>query len=259
MSKSVNIVYFGNNYVGREVLSWLIQRGNVPRLVVMHRREQSYYFDDIQGLALTNQIEIIYFDQVYTPKGIDQIRTINPDIGISAYYGYILEKEVLDLFPMGVVNLHGAFLPWCRGRNPNVWTVIDKAPAGVTLHLMDSGTDTGAILAQREVDLTPDMTAKDLYRKMERAILGLFFEKFLDIVEGKITPQLQSKEKGTFHLASELNELKKLDLDEVMPVSRAIDILRACTFPPYPGASFVIDGVEYDINIKISPVESQTE
>lgn len=259
MNKPANIVFFGNNYAGREVLSWLIKQGNAPRLVVMHRREQSYYFDDIYELARSSKIEIIYYDQVHTPEGIDRIRKSNPDIGISAYYGYILKKEVLDLFPIGVVNLHGALLPWCRGRNPNVWTIMDNAPAGVTLHFMDSGVDTGSILAQREVDLTPNMTAEDLYRKMEQTILALFFEKFPDILGGRITPQPQSKEKGTFHLASELDKLKKLDLDEAMPVGRVLNILRACTFPPHQGARFVVDGIEYDVNIKITPVKSQTE
>lgn len=259
MNKSANIIFFGNNYVGREVLAWLIKQGNTPRLAVMHRRKQSYYFDDINELALSSQIEIIYYDQVHTGEGIERIRQTNPDIGISAYYGYILKKEVIDLFPMGVVNLHGAFLPWCRGRNPNVWTIVDNTPAGVTLHLIDPDVDTGPILAQREVTLTPDMTAKDLYLKMEQAMLEIFFEKFPDILEGKITPQPQPKDKGTFHLGAELDELKKLDLDEIMPVGRVLDILRACTFPPHPGARFVINGLEYDVNIQITRVKSQRE
>jgi len=48
--------------------------------------------------------------------------------------------------------------------------------------------------------------------------------------------------------------LKKLDLDGTMTVGRVIDILRACTFPPHPGARFVVDGVEYDIKVKIEKI-----
>ena len=150
--------------------------------------------------------------------------------------------------------MHGAYLPWCRGRNPNAWTIIDGAPAGVTLHLMEPGVDTGPILAQRKVDLTPDMTAKDLYEKMEQAMLNLFFDTLPKFLEGKIQSQLQSEGLGTFHLASDLIELKKLDLDETMPIGKVIDILRACTFPPFPGAQFVVDGIKYDLNIQISRV-----
>jgi len=254
MTKSSNIVLFGNNYVGREVLSWLIREGYVPVLVVMHRPEASYYFEDIKTLADEANIEVLYYDQVHKPEGIERIRQAQPDVGISAYYGYILKPMILDLFPMGVINMHGAYLPWCRGRNPNVWTIIDHAPAGVTLHLIGPGVDTGPILAQRRVDLTPDMTAKELYRKMEQAILSLFFDTFPKFLEGKISPQPQPEDIGTFHLAAELTELKKLNLDEVMPVGRTIDMLRACTFPPFPGARFVANGVEYDVNIQIKQV-----
>lgn len=259
MTKPQNIVFFGNNYAGREVLSWLIREGYAPVIVVMHRPETSYYFEDIKALADTANIEVLYCDQIRNPEGIERIRQIKPDIGISAYYGYILKKEIIDLFPMGIVNLHGAFLPWCRGRNPNVWTIMDNAPAGVTLHLMDAGTDTGPILAQRKVNLTPDMTAKDLYHKMEQTILKLFFEKFPDILKGKITPQLQTKDKGTFHYAYELNMLKKLNLDEVVSVGRVLNILRACTFPPHPGARFTIDGAEYDVKVEITRIEREKE
>jgi methionyl-tRNA formyltransferase len=254
MTKSQNFVFFGNNFVGREVLSWLIREGYVPILVVMHRPEASYYFDDIKTLAYEANVEVLYHDQVHKLEGVERIREVEPDVGISAYYGYILKPEILDLFKNGIINMHGAYLPWCRGRNPNVWTIIDQAPAGVTLHLMCPSTDTGPILGQRKVDLTPDMTAKDLYRKMEQASLDLFFDTFPEYLAGEISPQPQPKDKGTFHLGAELPDLKKLDLDEEMSVGRTIDILRACTFPPFAGARFVVNGVEYEVNIQIKQV-----
>jgi methionyl-tRNA formyltransferase len=171
---SDRIVFFGNNYVGREVLAWLIKEGHTPVIVVMHRPEASYYFEDIKGLADRAGIDILYYDEVHEPAGIERLRAISPDIGISAYYGYILKPEIIELFSRGVINMHGAYLPWCRGRNPNVWTIVDQAPAGVTIHKMEAGIDTGPILAQRRVDLTPDDTAESLYRKMEKAMLTLF-------------------------------------------------------------------------------------
>lgn len=253
------IVFFGNNYVGREVLSSLISSGNTPAITVMHRRERSYYFDEIHELAASSGTALLFYDQVRTAEGLNQIREAGPDIGISAYYGYILEPELLDLFPMGVVNMHGAHLPWSKGRNPNVWTIVDRVPAGVTLHLMDSQVDTGPILAQRQIELTPDMTAKDLYACMEQTMLKLFADTIPDILAGRITPKPQTQEQGTFHRGSELDRLKKLDLDEVMPVGRILDILRACTFPPFPGARFTVDGNEYDVNIQITKVAEGVE
>ncbi len=244
--------------MGQQVLSWLISNGITPTVTVMHRKERSYHFEEIHELALSSGTEILYFDQVRTPEGLSKIREAKPDIGISAYYGYILENELLDLFPMGVVNMHGAMLPWSKGRNPNVWTIVDQVPAGVTLHLMDTEVDTGPILSQRQVGLTPDMTAKDLYACMEQAMFQLFTDTFPDILAGRITAKPQPQGQGTFHRGHELDQLKRLDLDELMPVRRVLDILRACTFPPFPGARFTEDGSEYDVNIQITKVPKDT-
>ena len=89
---------------------------------------------------------------------------------------------------------------------------------------------------------------------MEQAMLNLFYGTLPKFLEGKITPRFQPQESGTFHSAAELKELKNLDLDETMTVGRVIDILRACTFPPYPGARFVVDDVEYDIKVQIEKI-----
>ncbi|MCH8136755.1 MAG: hypothetical protein IIB77_12305, partial [Proteobacteria bacterium] len=65
----------------------------------------------------------------------------------------------------------------------------------------------------------------------------------------------QSGSQATFHLGSELARLKTMDLSEMMPVGRVLNMLRACTFPPFPGARFWVAGTEYDVKVEITRVE----
>ena len=71
------------------------------------------------------------------PKVLEAIDALQPDIGLSILFDYILRSEFLELCPLGVVNLHPSYLPYNRGQYPNVWSIMDGTPAGVTLHYID--------------------------------------------------------------------------------------------------------------------------
>ena len=85
---------------------------------------------------------------------------LEPDIGLSVLLGYILAPEFLSRFARGAVNLHLAYLPYNRGSNPNVWSIVERTPAGATLHWMDAGVDTGDIIAQATTDVAADDTGE---------------------------------------------------------------------------------------------------
>ena len=89
-------------------------------------------------------------------------------------FGYILRPNFLRLIPRGCVNVHPALLPYNRGAYPNVWSIVDGSPAGVTIHFVDEGIDTGDIIAQAQVVIEPVDTGESLYRKLERGAVALF-------------------------------------------------------------------------------------
>jgi len=248
---SEKLVFFGNNYVGFEVLSWLLKEGYNVIYAIIHRHDNAYYLKEIKDLLGEYKIDTLYFDEIETKHGIGLIKNKKPTIGVSAYYGYILSTDIISLFPLGIINIHGGYLPWCRGRNPNVWAIVDNTPAGASIHLINEKIDGGKIIAQHKVSLTPEMNAKDLHFKIEQAALRLFFDSFSQFLNGKIIPKEQSKEGGTHHYSNELQKLKKLDLSESTTVGTIINRLRACTFPPYPSAYFSANGEEYEVSISI--------
>lgn len=94
---------------------------------------------------------------------------------VSYGYRHILPQEVLDWFPRRAVNLHISYLPWNRGADPNLWSILDDSPAGVSIHLLDAGLDTGDLIAQRLVPFDPQDTLRSSYARLNAEIQALFW------------------------------------------------------------------------------------
>lgn len=105
---------------------------------------------------------------------------------ISYGYRHILKKDVLDQLQDRAINLHISFLPWNRGADPNLWSILEDTPRGVTIHYLDEGVDTGDIIAQKNVALNfTNDTLSTSYKKLQTEIQQLFKENWLQIKSGK--------------------------------------------------------------------------
>lgn len=107
---------------------------------------------------------------VYTPEKINGTpfletmqHEIRPDLLISIAASQVLKKAVLDLPPLGCINLHSAPLPRYQGMMPNFWTMVHQEPeATVTIHYMVEKLDAGDIILQKPVPITPEDSLHDL-------------------------------------------------------------------------------------------------
>ncbi len=97
---------------------------------------------------------------------------------VSHGYRLILRPLVIEQLPERLVNLHIALLPYNRGADPTLWSVLESTPAGATIHHIDAGVDTGDIIAQREVALADDDTLATAYAKLQDAMAELFREQW---------------------------------------------------------------------------------
>lgn len=100
------------------------------------------------------------------------------DLVVSYTYRYFIPEELLQAFHFNVVNLHNSFLPWNRGADPNLWSIVDDCPRGVTLHYMSSGLDKGDIIVQRLVPLSSKDTLKTSYDALDKAAQEQFQDAF---------------------------------------------------------------------------------
>jgi methionyl-tRNA formyltransferase len=143
-----------------------------------------------------------------TPVSAQEIAALAPDLIVSHSYRHILKRDVLAAAPDRFINLHISLLPYNRGADPNLWSFIDETPKGVSIHMIDEGIDTGALLLQREVSFDEDSeTLGSSYATLQQTIGELFMENWSSLRDGRIAPRAQSGA-GTFHRASEFAALK---------------------------------------------------
>lgn len=126
-------------------------------------------------------IPVLQPTKIKTEEFRNGLITYQPDLFVVAAYGRILPPSILDLAPMGCINVHGSLLPKYRGAAPIQWAVINRDPeVGVTIIQMNKGMDTGDILLKSSIEPAKDETAGSLFIKL--AELGS--ETLLKAVEG---------------------------------------------------------------------------
>ncbi len=248
----MRIVCLCNNWLGWQVLQWLSDQGQEIVGVVVHPEAEGECLDGIRSVAARTKCVVLEDSSVAAPEGLQRIQSCKADMAVSVLFRNMLRKPFLDLFPRGCINLHPAFLPYNRGNYPNVWSIVDKTPAGVTLHYIDEGLDTGDIIAQQKVVVEMTDTGGTLYRKLELAALELFQRTWPGIEAGDAPRRRQATDPGTCHRRSDVKTIDEIDLGRMYRAGDLINILRARTFPPYPGAYFRHDGKKVYLSLDLS-------
>ncbi len=163
---------------------------------------------------------------------------LSPDVIITAAFGCILRENVLNLPPLGCLNLHASLLPKYRGAAPVAWAIMNgESETGVTVMKMDAGMDTGPILATRVIPILTDDTTETLTRRLAEIGADLLIETLRSWVEGRLTPVPQDNARATY-----APPLKKSDgkIDWTWPADRIERMIRAMV--PWPGAFTRLDG-----------------
>jgi methionyl-tRNA formyltransferase len=238
----MKIFYMGNNWLGWKVLEWLVEQDEEIVGLAIHPSEARMHGEDLLSAANLPDEKVFDASRLEEKSVQRRVRDLEPDIGISTLFDYILRPSFLDIFEEEVINLHPAYLPYNRGQYPNVWSIVDGTPAGTTLHYIDPEIDTGDIIARKSVKVEPVDTGKTLYEKLERASLELFRETWPTIVSGTVSRVEQRKEEGTYHRTEDVDQIDEIDLEASYKARDLINILRARTFPPHESAYFEEDG-----------------
>jgi methionyl-tRNA formyltransferase len=248
----VRILFLGNNWVGWQVVRWLREQQEDIVGVVVHPDHKQKHREDIIQSAGVQPEAIFDGARLQERQVLSAIERLNPDIALSVFFGYILRPPFLSLPPAGCVNLHPSLLPFNRGAHPNVWSIIEGTPAGVSLHYIDAGVDTGDLIAQRQVDVEPTDTAYTLYRRLERCCVDLFSDAWPLIREGKAPRMRQRNIAGTCHRARDLERIDEIDLEANYKAKELINLIRARTFPPHPGAYFRSGGRKVYLRLQLA-------
>jgi methionyl-tRNA formyltransferase len=161
-----------------------------------------------------------------------QLTALKPDAVLVVGYGRIIPQWMLDLPPLGNINLHASLLPKYRGAAPIQWAVANgETVTGVTTMRLDAGLDTGDILGQQELAIAPDDTAETLAPRLAAIGADLVVETLRRLQAGSVRPRSQD------HSQASLAPILKKE-DGLVDFSRAAsDIFnRIRGFQPWPGA-----------------------
>jgi len=248
----MKIVFLGNNRTAARLLDWLVTEGEELVGVVVHPPGNRKHEDLLLAAARRSGAEIIDSSKLADPTTFNRLVALRPEMAISVQFGYKLSREFLSIFPLGAVNLHFSLLPHNRGAHPNIWTIVEGTPGGVTLHYIDETIDTGDIIVQRAVPVEPIDTGKSLYCKLESEAETLFLETWHKLKRGPVERVGQPRLAGAFHKDKDLEKIDCVDLDRDYKGRQLIDILRARTFDRYPGAYFVESGRRIYMKLHLS-------
>lgn len=219
----MRVVHLGGNRLGDRVLDVLTDGDDDVTSV-----------DDLEGLA-------------------DAVLTEPVDWLVSAGFRHVVGGEVLGTVGDSV-NVHTSLLPWGKGANPNVWAIVDQEPAGVSLHRMVAALDAGPLWAQAAVETSLGDDGRALYLRLEDAAVDLFRRTWPRLRAGDIEPEEQ-RGRGSSHRSAKLRHLADIDLDATVTWRRAIDVLRALTFPPHRNVVLESDGRRYHLELHIHELD----
>ncbi len=238
----MRIVLFVNGRAGLEAVKWLRQGDAEISGAVVHPDSNARLKEEVLSAAGLSRDHVVEAPELKTEAGVERLRSLGGDIGLSVYFGYILREPVISLFANGIVNVHPAYLPYNRGSYTNVWSIVDAAPAGVSVHYIDTGIDSGDIVAQRQVEVSPFDTGETLHARLEDECLRLLQETWPLIEDGTAPRKPQDASQGSSHKVKDVQQIDLIDLDRQYRARDLINVIRARTFPPYAGAYFEENG-----------------
>jgi methionyl-tRNA formyltransferase len=166
----MKLVLFADNTVGLSIAKFLIE--TYPEdlsLVVTMQKNEIFFFVEGKG------IPVCIFESA---EGAISNLPDGLDLGVMAWWPKILKSPLLEAPRHGFVNTHPSMLPYNRGKHYNFWALVEEAPFGVTLHRVDSGVDTGDIVAQQEIPYDWCDNGGTLFFKAQAAMVSLFCQTY---------------------------------------------------------------------------------
>ncbi len=195
-------IFFGTPQFASLVLEKLVNSGFNPLAVVTNPdrpvgRKKILTAPTVKA-GIGNTIKVLQ-PEVFDDSFIKELKLVGADVGVLAAYGKIITKEVIDVFPKGIVVVHPSLLPKYRGATPIQSVILNGEKAtGVTLFLMDEQVDHGKIISKSQLSISNDDTYETLLQKLAQLSGDSLVDILLKYLEGKIMPKEQEHSMATY-------------------------------------------------------------
>lgn len=241
--KDMRIVFMGTPDFAAAILKRLIDTGrNVVGAFSQPDkpvgRKQIIEPTPVKALAEANNIPVFQPAKLRDGTALQIMKELAPDLVVVAAYGKILPVDLLNVPPLGCVNIHGSLLPKYRGAAPIQWAVLNgEKTTGVTSMYMAEGMDTGDMIMKLETEIGEDETSGELFVKL--AEIGAdAIEKTLELFDsGAVVGEKQDDSKAT--LAPMLKK-EEAEIDFTKSAAEIHNLVRGMN--PWPVAFTFYEG-----------------
>ncbi len=192
----------------------------------------------VKEVAVEGGLEVAQPDRARDPDFHEWMREQRADVAVVVAYGKILPPSLLEIAPLGFVNVHFSLLPRYRGAAPVQRALIEGATeTGVSIMVLTEGMDEGPVLATESIDVGVDDTAGAVGDRLAEIGADLLVRTLPGYADGSITPQEQDHAAATY--APKITpEDARIDWDAHS--KQISDLVRGCN--PIPGAWTALGG-----------------
>lgn len=201
--RDLKVIFMGTPEFAGTNLKALIDAGYIIVLVLCQPdkpvgRKHILTAPPVKVIAQENGIEVYQPDTLKTDEALSRVQSYDADLIVTAAYGKILPKAILDLPKYGCINCHGSLLPARRGSAPVQRAILegDKV-TGITFMKMDVGMDTGDIIDKIEVEIDPNEHTESLMNKLAEVSAAKLPEIIDKWVAGELTTTKQDDSLAT--------------------------------------------------------------
>jgi methionyl-tRNA formyltransferase len=200
----MRLVFLGTPAFAVPTLEHMVAAGHEVVAVVTQPdrprgRGQHLAVSPVKEAALRLAIPVYQPERVRRPEAQEHLRGLAAEAMVVVGYGQIIPQSVIDMAPLGIINVHASLLPKYRGAGPIQWAIANgETRTGVTTMRIDAGMDTGEMLLKAETEIGPDENAIELGRRLSAMGAELLVRTLDGLAAGTIAGEKQDNDQATY-------------------------------------------------------------
>ena len=240
----MRIVLIGQAAFGQKVLEALLNRREQVAAVYVPPDKPGSQIDPLKESAQQHSIPVFQPQRLRDPGVYDKFVELALDLGVMAFVTDIVPESILTCPKLGTIQYHPSLLPRHRGRSSINWAIINgDTKTGITILWPDAGIDTGSILLQKEVEISPTDTVGSLYYDKLFPLGVEAIMESIDLIHKGRAPRIpQDESQATYERPC---REKDAVIDWAQPIVKVYNLIRGTN--PQPGATTSLRGQKLKI------------